>query len=144
MLAPNWTAEAIEPPRISSKKKAASEENDPLNKDNPVLRKIVSLKLEIETIFQNIFCITVVKSMSRQIRIFEQQPTDMAPEKASLRTVRIRSVIGVFVMTSVNRNPPCWRILYTTNRDNNKRVLEPFWAHEASMGKQPMVPNVDS
>jgi hypothetical protein len=67
----------------------------------------------------------------------------MRPKEADKRTVRVRPIIGIFVMSPVYSNPPGWGILDTAQTKYGKGVLQPFWANEAAVGQHTMEAQAD-
>jgi hypothetical protein len=58
--------------------------------------------------------------------------------------MRIRLVIGVVVMTPMDRDPTRRRVLKTAQSKDGERVLEPNRAGKGSMRQQPMKAEADA
>src|SRR5262245_61511730 len=68
----------------------------------------------------------------------------MGPEEIDQRAVRVGLLVGMLVVTTVDRDPARRGVLQAAKPQDRQRVLEPFRTSEAAMGEQPMVTEVNA
>ena len=92
--------------------KAAGEKQQPgrCNYKHP---KAISLKSLVKFVAANVFRVVLARAQGFEIVVFDQEPAEMTPKKTHTRTVRIRLLIGVLMVTPMSRDPPCRRVLQT-------------------------------
>ena len=83
---------------------SAEKEYEPRNADDLGLDG-VTLKPNVEWIPQKILGVARKYAQPVQLGIFDENPTHMAPEEAGPRTVGIRLLIGVLVVSTVHGDP---------------------------------------
>src|SRR6185312_8875591 len=123
--------------------KTAGEKQQPghCNDKHP---KAVSLKSLVKFVAENVLRIRLAPAQGFEIVVFDQKPSEVAPKKTYPRTVRIRLLIGVLMVTPMSRDPPCRRVLQTADSKDCEAVLKPFRADKPAMCQQPMVAKIDS
>src|SRR5262245_12809640 len=122
--------------------KAAREKQQPghCNDEHP---KAGSLKSLVKFVAENVFRVGLARAQGSEIVVFDQEPAEMAPKKAHPRTVRIRLIIGVLMVTPMSRDPPCRRVLQTAYSKDCEAVFKPFRADKPTMRQQSMIAKVD-
>src|SRR6266481_2976869 len=121
----------------------ARKENAPGDHYEPEPPKL-SLKSGIEGIAQNILRIQLKDAKPREFSILNHKPSHMRPQKMDQWAMRIRLPVRVLVMQPMVGNPTPRSVLETAHTKNGERVLQPFRAHHATMGQQPMKAQADS
>jgi hypothetical protein len=77
-------------------------------------------------IAQDIFGVALVNSEARELRLVDQDPADVGPEETRKRAVRVRLLVGVLMMPTVDGDPARRRFLEAGDRDDRHGVLQPF------------------
>jgi len=67
-----------------------------------------------------------------------QQPTDVSPEEAHERAVRVLIVVRMMMMLPMDRDPMRRRVLDTASTQECEAALKPEWAGETAMREKPM------
>src|SRR5258708_19727659 len=104
----------------------------------------MALERDVKPVPQDVLGVALVDSEAREFRLVDQNPSDVAPEEACKRAVRVRLLVGELMMPAVYGDPPCGRFLEARHRDDHHRVLQPFRTFQAAMGQKPMVAKVVS
>ena len=63
----------------------------------------MAFELHIKAIAQDVLGVALIDAKTRQIRLIDQEPADVAPEEVPRRRMRIELFVGVLVMAAVNR-----------------------------------------
>ena len=100
------------------------------------------LKPRVEGIVEQIRRVTSFELACVRIVTLDNQPTDVAPEKALQRTVGVAFLVCRMMMQSVPCRPNRWRFLKTTHPENDDRPLHPTWRRKTSMSRKPVITDV--
>ena len=104
----------------------------------------VSLQSHVEPIAEYVSGVFVIRFGRSRVAVFDEQPTNVAPERAHLRRVRIGLMIGMLMVDAMHDHPPGGRLLQVAHAQEGQRVLQPQRALVTAMGKQPMEPGADA
>src|SRR4051812_371275 len=104
----------------------------------------VSLETHVEPVAENVARIFVIRLGRRRVPVFDKQPTDVAPERAHLRRMRISLVIGMLMMDPMDNDPAGGRLLQVANSEQGQCVLKPHRALKASVRQQSMKAGADT
>ena len=121
----------------------ADQEQRGLNRVDPEVHQ-VAFEPHVERVAENVAGIFVIRFGAGRFAILDEQPTDVAPEPAHLRRMRIGLMVGVLVMQPMDDNPPGGRLLQIADAQNGQAMFEPQRALETAMREQPMVAGADA
>ena len=76
--------------------------------------------------------------------ILVHQPADVRPKEIDQWSVRVRLVVGMHVVDSVDHDPTDWGIFKATNTEDRKDVFDPARGFERAMGQESVIADGDA
>src|SRR3981189_21701 len=104
----------------------------------------MALERDVKPVPQDVLGVALVDSEAREFRLVDQYPSDVAPEEACKRAVRVRLLVRELMMPAVYGEPARGRFLEARHRDDHHGVLQPFRTFQAAMGQKPVIAKVDA
>ena len=81
-------------------------------------------------------CVALIVGQAPQVIVHHQHPAHVTPKEIDQRAVRIRALIGMFMVPAMNRHPVCRGVLETANPQKGESVFKPLRADETAVGEQ--------
>ena len=104
----------------------------------------LSFQGEVVRIAEHVAGILFIMIQTVDLLVVDQQPAHVSPEQIDQRAMRIRLLVGVLVMQTMDRDPLRRRVLHAQHAERREGSLQPLRHDEALVRQQAVITQVDA